>query len=222
MKNLLRKIWVWMTTYKRCWGKSVREVFPYRLNNLKVQDYRFSVLAEKVIVVLAAFGLAIGILYGTFQAGRLTAESKITYAKQEIEVEVDKSNELFTKKIDSLKDEVINKLMLCEAPGYKDTDVMVTFDPLESNPTGTKLSHIPSYGPLQFKESTVIHYYKLQNGKTLTPKEAVSLALDSKSAKELAKFVIFETKGKVTGDWKHCGEKLNLDSQVDLIKKLEL
>ena len=126
----------------------------------------------------------------------------------------------FEDKVDQLKNDVINQLMNCESPNYTDDDALVTYDPLVSNPSATPKRNIPSFGRLQFKKDTVIYYYKMQTGKTLTAKEAVLLALDTEKAIELAKYVGFETKNKFSGDWVTCSRRHNLDMQVDIINKL--
>lgn len=126
-------------------------------------------------------------------------------------VEVDKSSELFAKRIDALKNDVVGRLRACESAGFKETDGLIVFD------TNKKAS----LGTLQWQIGSVQYYKMLFEKKQITGKEAVLIAMDDKQAGELAKRVMFETKNMASKDWLNCATRLNLDSEIAIIKKLE-
>lgn len=142
----------------------------------------------------------------------LTKEEAITYTAPTInEIVIDKSDEKFAAKIELLKDEVIAELEKCESGGRKEEDGIVILD---SNNRG-------SYGVLQWQRNSVIHYYKMMTGKDINGRDAIILALQGDKARELAKYVIFETNNGVEKDWVNCNLYKNLQYKVDTIKKLE-
>lgn len=203
-------------------GEYLRHIYPHA-TKFQVFKYKLAMFIRRVLIkvlivtkVVVIAGFILGAFYGTFHLGKATTEPIQVKAE-------DKSFAIFSSRIDKLKDEVINKLKDCERNGGKESDGLVTYDPLQSNPSATPKRNIPSFGLLQFKKDTVIHYYKMKTGVTLTPKEAVILALDDVKSSELAKYVAFETKGKIGGDWILCNQKYtpSLDAQIDMIKNLE-
>jgi hypothetical protein len=127
------------------------------------------------------------------------------------EVVIDKSDEKFAAKIDVLKDEVVAELAKCESGGRKEEDGIVILD---SNDKG-------SYGVMQWQRKSVQHYYKLRTGTEINGRDAIILALQGDRAKDLAKWVIFETKSGVAKDWVNCSKWHGLQSKVDMIKKIE-
>lgn len=134
---------------------------------------------------------------------------------------IDKSDEMYKKKVDQLKSELAEELKGCESPGDTINTKPVIAD---NNAEGTlKGGDIPSIGGFRFKVSTVTGYYKQMTGNQITPTEAVILALDYPRAKELAKFIIFETKegDKGVDNWRTCAARLKLHSRVEAIKQLE-
>lgn len=156
--------------------------------------------------------IAMGLVFGLTWNALTKKEEPITYTAPTIqEIVIDKSDEKFASKISLLKDEVIAELEKCESGGRKEEDGIVILD---SNNKG-------SYGPLQFQRTTVIHYYKLMTGKDINGRDAIILALQGDKARELAKYVIFETKNGVAKDWVNCSNYHNLQYKVDTIKKLE-
>ncbi len=131
--------------------------------------------------------------------------------------EVDVSDKSLESKIDKLKDNVVDEIMNCESPTYKDSDALITFDPSKY---GSRPENIPSLGKMQFKVSTIILHQKTLYNAVLTPKEAVMLALDTDKAKALAKDIMFKTKNKAN-DWLNCATKFGTNSKIDLIKQIE-
>ena len=113
-------------------------------------------------------------------------------------------------KIEDLKNSVVERLVKCESAGLKESDAPIILD------TNKKMS----IGVLQFQVATVIHYVKVLESRDITKLEATLIALDADKAKSLAKSIIFETKSGVISDWFNCSNKGNLQSEVNLIKKL--
>lgn len=163
----------------------------------------------KWIVVLVAVGVMGGFIY----TGQVWVPKKIEqYSAPEINVQtIDKSDEMFAAKIDVLKDQVIEELAKCESGGRKEEDGIVILD---SNDKG-------SYGVMQWQRTSVMHYYKMRTGKEINGRDAIILALQGDKAKDLAKWVIFETKSGVKTDWVNCSAYHNLQEKVDMIKKME-
>lgn len=184
-------------------GQPLKNIYAHA-TRWEVFKYRFAKLIRKAVI--ATFILGAG--YGVFMTGRITT----TPVQVEAIKEVDMTDAKFADKIKGLKNEVANKLSSCESAGYKEDDGIIIFD---SNAKA-------SIGQFQFQKSTVIHYYKVLYGKTITPKEAVLIALDESKARELAIDIMFKTKNKAGKDWYNCTEKHGLDAQIDMIKKLEL
>lgn len=179
-----------------------------RLKDIAVGATRWEVFrykATKLIKRLLVASFFIGAVYGAFHVGRVTTSPVFVQAE-------DKSSELFQAKIDLLKKETVDLIMKCESGGFSEDDGIVIFD---SNSKG-------SFGQFQFQKSTVIHFYKLLYGKTITGKEAVMIAMDTDKARELATDIMFTTKNKAGKDWVNCEKKFNVDAQIDLIKKLEV
>ncbi len=163
----------------------------------------------KYTTILAVF---IGTNYVSVRfASTLYPVEKTVYA------EVDMSSKVFASKIDGLKDAVVDEIMNCESPGYKEADALVTYDPRKNE---TVPSNIPSFGRLQFKVATVVFYEKSLYSVTMTPKDAVVLALNVEQAHALAKDVMFKSKNKAN-DWKNCADKLGTNAKIDLIKQIE-
>lgn len=189
-------------------GERLKDIYAYA-STWQIIKYNFArgVRVAVIITILASWSV------GSYTAGK--SGTQIIYANS------DKSEEMFSQKIEGLKNDVINELKACESSGATEDDGLVVYDPLVSNPSSTAKRNIPSFGEFQFKKDTVIHYFKMKTGKTLTQKEAILLALDTDRASELAKFIGFETKSKLSSDWRNCSIKYNLDSKVDLIKKFE-
>jgi cell division protein FtsL len=133
---------------------------------------------------------------------------------RETKVEIDNLG----PKIEELKNEVLDLLVGCESKnsGYTDNDGLITFDPSES---GNKKVEIPSIGLYQFKKATVIAYVARLDNKKISGKEAVLLAIDETSARELASRIIFETQGGIY-NWLNCSKTNDIVKKVEFIKKL--
>ena len=163
------------------------------------------------LIILALFGIAMG--YGAY----LNFTNKpVTYIAPAI-VRVDKSDEMLAKKIEKMKDTVVNDLATkCETKGVKDPDGAIIFD---SN-------NEASVGAFQFQRKTVIHYVKKFEGRDITNREAIAIAIDHEKAFELAKKIIFTEATKLgnhvgVDNWQNCALKLSLYDRVGMIKQIE-
>ncbi len=117
-------------------------------------------------------------------------------------------------KIETLKNELVEKLVKCESGMLKDPEAHLTIDPKDSG------GHQVSVGVLQFYVPTVQQYMKQLDGVTLSSKEALFLAVTAKEAKDLASRMIFELNAG-PNNWTRCFKALDLQKQVEFIRKLE-
>jgi hypothetical protein len=129
---------------------------------------------------------------------------KTEYVKEEVMVDN------LTPKIAELKTKVVDDIQKCESKGYKENDGIIIFD---SNSEA-------SIGTMQFQRKTVIHYYKTLYGKTITPKEAILIALDDEKAEALAHDIIFKD-SKGVGNWYNCSKKIDAQGRISTIKALQ-
>lgn len=184
-------------------GTKLCDLYPYA-SKWEVIKYKVSYnLAKGVKIALYESLIALAVLI-TFNLGSSSVSP--IYVKAE-----DTSEQRYADKIEALKDEVVNKLMACESAGYKEDDGLIILD------TNNKAS----IGQAQWQVKSVQFYYKLMTGEEITKKEAVLLALDKKRAGDLVKFVAFKTNNKLSKDWFNCERKLDLDKEVEIIKKLD-
>lgn len=206
MKNLLTKV---KRDIKKVivQGKDLNEVYPYATKG-ETMWYKALGCARTCLFVILGVSIMSG--YGQailhFKASSAEAESRTETA-----------DEMFARKIDALKMNLVDELMECESPGYKDEDGLITYDPQKGN---TVASKIPSLGRLQYKAGTIVYYKKTLNNEVLTNTEAIKLAFDTEKAKILAKDIMFKSKNKAN-DWLNCATKLDLNRKIDIIKSLE-
>lgn len=175
--------------------------------------YKLTLWARRTMIV----AFIVGLVYGSFQLGRMTSNPSSTFAAS---TEVDVSDTRYQAKIDSLKNQVVEDLRKCERAHYTESDGVIIYDPLVSNPSKTAKRDVPSIGTLQFKQSTVQYYYKKLYGKEITLKDSAIIALDDAKSGQLAKDIIFKEKGGYT-NWKNCANSLSLSSRIETIKSLE-
>lgn len=187
-------------------GKRMKDVYPYA-TRWQVFKYKVRMFFRKLLI--ASF--LIGMIVGSYKLGKQTVEGELALAKESTET-------IFIEKVDKLKNDVVDEIQKCESMGYKEDDAIIIFD---DNSKGTlKGKDKASLGTLQFKKSTVQHYYKTLYGETITAKEAMLIALDDEKAEALAKDIIFKTKNGYS-NWLNCSNKLGIKSKVELVKQLE-
>jgi len=176
--------------------KPVRKV-PVRNANGRFTRAKFLGFIEKstaVIMVLLCF---------TAWGPMIWGQNEVVYASSSSEVDYTPA------KIEELKMDVVDRLASqCESKGAKDPDGLIVFD---SN-------KVASLGRLQFQVKTVIEYYKQLYGKKIDGAEAIAIATNKEKAYALAKDIIFKSDG--LGNWYNCGIKLQLASEIAVLKKL--
>lgn len=180
------------------YGKRLRDVYPFATPRQvffwKVQKYCrafFRIAGISIVLTVAVV------------SGSLIFPNVI-YSIKEVPVDI------LPMRIDELKNEVVAKLEKCESGGRKEEDGIVVLD---SNDRG-------SYGVMQWQRKSVMYYYELKTGNPINGRDAIILALTADKARDLAKWVIFETESGVEKDWYNCSKKHGLQTEVDLIKKL--
>lgn len=106
--------------------------------------------------------------------------------------------------VEQLQDEVVARLQRDESGGKESGDRLVyTNDPSSANAGkcarvgGLRDIECDSWGVMQFKLTTIIHFSKVLYDKDITQKEAVQIALDDEKARALAKDIIFKVEGGV-------------------------
>lgn len=114
-------------------------------------------------------------------------------------------------KIDQLQNDVVNEIAKLEnitnIPGVYDDNKA------KSLPVKDKVS----YGCMQFKISTIQHYYSVLKKGKISDIDSALLALDCDKAKGLAKEVIFKTQG---GLWNWSVATKEMGMKVEVIKEL--
>ncbi len=195
--------------------KPLREVYAHA-TRWQVLKYAFVWIFMRRALHVAMF---VGFSVGVYNAGRYFNPVTV-YADKHI----DDSEAMLEAKIDGLREGVVDTLMKCEGAAYKEADGLVTYDPRQSmygeGSSAKNWKQLPSFGLLQWKIPTVQYYVKLRTGEVITPKQAIELALDTARARDLAKWVMFNTKGMASGDWKNCAASGDLDRRIVLIKSL--
>lgn len=168
----------------------------------------------KKILRRSALVCALGwIVFGSYSVGAFDrARTLVAYAGDSTST-VPVINQY--KNIEQLKDDVVAKLSHDE---NADPD-KVPFK-WDDNSKGTlPAKDKPSYGCMQFKNSTVQRFYKAIYGESLTNLQAVVLALDCPKAQALAREAIF---GKLNaiGEWSAATPDMKME--VKVIRKMSL
>jgi hypothetical protein len=168
----------------------------------------FKAAVRRAVRFTVRWSLISAAAYALFMAGAMF------YSTDRIEASVVDNTQ---KKIDALKDELVVTLAKCESAGKPAEHGIITID---NNRAGTITGQdVFSIGILQFKVSTVKAFVKQRDGKDITSRDAMLLALDPEQAKALAKYAIFETTGGIY-HWQKWQAKHNLGAEVSIIKKL--
>ena len=129
------------------------------------------------------------------------------------------------KKIEELKQEVLDDLRHEEIKGHLDADLVIVFDPKDSDDIrcrkqGNVRLYCYSFGDFNFKIATVQYYYYMFNGIDLSDTEAMNIALDPEQARELAYEIIFNEVGGIW-NWKNSAEKIDAGNRITFIRSLE-
>lgn len=116
----------------------------------------------------------------------------------------------YETKVETLKQDVLDRLAKCETDGTEDPDGAIIFDSNEH----------PSIGRYQFQRKTVRHYIKEYEGRDITNSEAIAIAIDPVKASSLVSKIIFENGVDPALDWHTCSRKLGLSKEVEILNKL--
>ena len=173
----------------------------YMGRRLNGQFDSFKMKLRRLVRSVVRYTLAGGAFYAIFMLGAFTWSTSTTEAY---------TVNLLPEKVAELKADVINRLAACESAGHEEDDGIIIFD---SN-------KVASIGQLQFQVKTIQYYSKKLYGQTITPKEAVLIALDYEKASKLATDIIFREGGNPEKDWYNCSIKLNLKAEVAVLNKL--
>jgi uncharacterized protein YoaH (UPF0181 family) len=127
-----------------------------------------------------------------------------------------------------LTQKVIDRIRQKESSGMSSGgDILYTLDPSQANQIkctkigGWQNPDCMSYGVMQMKISTVQRWYKQINGKEITQKEALLLALDDVQSVEFAKRVIIEIEGSVF-EWSSTrGDEQYYNDMISTIRSLQ-
>lgn len=155
------------------------------------------------IVIVSLMGYLLFTLY---------LENEMLYTKIEGKTEeIHHLLETSELKVERLKDELVDSLAKdCETKGVKEPDAAIILD---SN-------NAMSLGSWMWQVKSVQHYVKQFEGREINRVEAIQIAIDHEKAHALTKKVIFEDE-KGVWNWANCAKRLDLEAQVELIKKLQ-
>lgn len=194
---------------KNLWvGKRLKDVYAHATRWQRVKYFVVWVIARHTLryTVLASLLLSLigaGFLYGKF------GQTEVVFADS---IKVVDS---FPKKVEKLKDDVVNKIAQCESRNAPQDIAIVKYD---NNSRGTLTGkNVASIGVMQWKVGTVQHFWKELYGEDISNYEATLIALDNDKAKKLAKEAIFGVKGAVF-HWTCANDEIV--AEVTLIKKL--
>lgn len=190
---------------------------------------------KKIKLALAAAVVG-GSIYGGYMLA-LNTSTEISYEK-EIEDAVNETAQRYEllleeregdlrEVIKDLEDEVIARLQRDESGGEDSGgDLFYTNDPSSAYRSscarigGLRDIRCDSWGVMQFKLTTVMHYYDVLYGQKITQKEALAIAIDDEQARELARDIIFEVEGGVW-NWIAANNDANYYAyQVPFIRSL--
>jgi hypothetical protein len=181
-------------------GKPLKNIYPHA-TAWQVFKWKVARFTRKAVI----YSFILGLIVSSFKVGSHFFGETV-YAEKEKIVTVDNLG----KKIDELKDGLLEDLRNCENAHYTEDDGIIIFD---SN-------NKASIGEFQFQKDTVIHYYKTLYSQDITRKDAVLISLDTPKAKKLAGDIIFKTKNGLS-NWINCDKKFGLSGQLTIIQKLE-
>jgi len=176
------------------------EVFKYRTLKIFAKIVELSVISVSVFLVVS-----VGFYFGMKN-------------KVEAEVEVVKVfNDTLSLRIEELKTELINELVVLESDNVGDDEALIVYD---DNKNGTlPRKDKVSIGCMQFKIGTIQKYVKELRNEELTNYEATMIALNCEQSKQLSKDIIFEVKGGLW-NWSVATEKMG--NKVEFIRSLSV
>ena len=130
------------------------------------------------------------------------------------------------KKIEQLKQNLLDDLKGKEIQGYENNSLVIVFDPAEKDlaqcrKTGGVKLRCYSIGDFNFKIGTVQGYYSKLYSEELNDKQAMEIAMDSKLSRELAYDIIFDEEPGGIYNWSNSAKKIDAASRITFIRELE-
>lgn len=181
------------------------------MNQARDSKGRFKRKAVWGLIILMVLVIG-GFMYGDKRVNayldELMKETPSTYTSEIVEEK--KDQEYYAQKIETLKADVLARLAKCETDGVEDPDGAIIFDSNE----------VPSIGKFQFQRKTIKHYIKTFEGRDITNREAIEIAIDPEKSGALVGAIIFDNKIPPDTDWYNCSRKLGLVREVEIINKI--
>lgn len=155
-------------------------------------------------------------LIGIGTATMSTAQTETVQFKRDIATStpaiIETPEQRLDRKIDTLTNEILDRLKAGETPGYEHTpgELFYTNDPRKvmipacQRIGGQRPIECDSWGMYQFKITTIIHYVRMLRGQTLTMIEAIVLSQNESEARKLAAEIIVKKEG---GIWEWSAAK---------------
>lgn len=164
----------------------------------------------KFLLLAIVFGVGIWAIVSS------PKEAPVEAPKPNIDLLVEQGTKIAIEaKIRRLEDELLHDLSVgCETLDVEDPDGAIIYDTAAKGDVRRM-----SIGRFQWQRRTIKHYIQLRDGRDITNREAIEIAIDPEKATDLARYVIFE-RGEVKRNWYNCTNKLDLDTRVELINKL--
>jgi len=166
---------------------------------------RFSKKTKFLFTVVCALVFA-GIYVVAIENEIKISNIPVTVVNAEIPV-----REMYEAKIRAIKEDMLKELSLgCETKGVKEPDGAILLD------SNNKMS----IGRYMFQIDTVIHYMKKLEGRNITRREAIEIAVDPDRAGQLAEKILF---GEELGykNWAICSAKLGIAKEIEILNKLK-
>ena len=157
---------------------------------------------KKIVFYVAIVLVGAAIVYGIniyFRYLDIQRDNAIYKATEELDLV--RTN----RKVEELKDEIRNKIIFNESSIYETNtgELFLTFDPYgkileRCRRIGGKMNlDCLSFGPLQFKLSTVIYFESRLNGNDITEMEALVIAQDIDKASKLFDDIVYGVEGGI-------------------------
>lgn len=189
---------------KRIVDMDGKQVWPRKNNGEFKKSPKNHKWAKRGMAVLAVTIFALAIYGDHWTSKELSVTVPTAYA-----------GETMTAKVDALKIKLIDEMQGCEYTGWDQDNAIPKID---NNSKGTlPTKDILSYGPMQWKISTMQRMYKQLNGVDLTNYQAILMAMDGKRAREIALDAWLNIKGSIN-EWSCATEQMK--AQVEDIRFL--
>lgn len=189
-------------------GVFLKDIYPHatrwQVLKFRVGQWIGKVVRQFILWLKLSAVASIAMVIGAFLYGNyIGVSTSITFAGE---------TQNISAKVDQMKNEVIGNIANLE----NETNIPLVID---DNKKGTlpRKDKI-SIGCMQFKISTVQHYYNVLKKGEISDMDAVILALDCEKAKSLAREIVFETTG---GLWNWSVATKEMGTRVEIIKSLE-